>query len=282
VRLLGLLLLALALVAWSVPAEASDLDKGELRKVTIEQKIGETVSLDLRFSERGSEAPLSHWFEGRPIVLALVYNRCPMLCSQVLQGVLGSLRALELEPGTDFDFLAVSFDPDEDPATTSDARSTFLRRLAKPGAEKAVHFLNGTAEPIAALTDAVGFHYEYDTTLGQYAHPSAIIVLTPEGKVARYFFGTEYSPRDLRFALHEASDGKVGSVTDDLLMLCYRYDPATGTYSASVMTAIRAGGVLTVLGLALFMARNLRRDRRRAKAPPTGGAGPAGEGAVAP
>jgi protein SCO1/2 len=272
--LIALLLLWSASLLWSGSARAdsdgeplpdapkSTLGKVALRGVTIEQKIGQALPLELRFTEGSDdEAPLARYFGERPIILALIYNRCPMLCGQVLQGVLGSLRVLDLDPGEDFELLAVSFDPEEDPAITADARATFLRRLGRPGAEGGVHFLRGAAEPIAALTDAVGFRYEYDQALDQWAHPSAIMVLTPEGKVARYFFGSEYSPRDLRLALREASDGKVGSITDDLLLLCYRYDPSSGTYSAAVINAIRAGGVATVAALLFFMVRT-RRERR--------------------
>lgn len=244
-------------------AEASRLGKDDLRTIRIDQKLDEQVPLDLTFHEGGRSVALADIVGDKPVVLALIYNRCPMLCNQVLQGLLGALKVLELSAGPDFDILAVSFDPEEDPATAVKARNNFLKHYPREDAATGVHFLTGEAPAIAALTDAVGFRYEYDEDLGQWAHAAALVVLTPEGKVARYFFGTEYSPRDMRLALREASDGKVGSVTDDLLLLCYRYDPVSGTYSATVVNAIRVGGLATLLALALFIGRSLRRERTR-------------------
>jgi protein SCO1/2 len=244
------------------PAAASRLDKKELQRIRIDQRIGNVVPLNLEFENVDGEVKLSDVVGDKPIILALVYNRCPMLCDQVLQGLIGSLKVLELDAGTDFDVLVVSFDPEEDAAMAADARTTFLRRYRRDGAGEGVHFLTGDQPAIDTLTDAVGFRYEYDEQLKQYAHAAAITVLTPEGKVARYFFGSEYSPRDLRFALHEASNGDVGELTTALLLLCYQYDPQTGTYSASVVNAIRVGGIATVLALAWFIGRSIRRDRK--------------------
>lgn len=258
--------LCAAALACASDVSASTLDKSELQRVWIDQRIGNQLDLSLPFAEDGQPATLDRYFGPRPVVLALVYNRCPMLCNQVLAGLVGALKVLDETPGSDFDVLAVSFDPEEEPRMAAAARATLLRRYGRPEAEGGIHFLTGARAPIASLTDAVGFRYQYDEALDQYAHPSALIVLTPGGKVARYFFGTEYSPRDLRLALHEASEGAVGSLTDDLLLLCYRYDPASGTYSATIVNAIRAGGIATVLALGLFMGRSLRRDRRRTKA----------------
>ncbi len=259
-----LVVVALAITAtWSVPTSASRLDKKALRRIGIDQPIDHPVPLDLPFKSGERDIVLSDVTGGKPTVLALVYNKCPMLCDQVLQGLVGSLRVLKLSAGTDFNVVAVSFDPEEDSATAADARTTFLRRYKRDGADDGVFFLTGKQPAITALTDAVGFRYEYDEDLQQYAHASAIMVLTPDGKVARYFFGTEYSPRDMRLSLREASDGKVGSVTDDLLLLCYRYDPESGTYSATVVNVIRLGGVITFFALALFIGRSLRRERKQ-------------------
>lgn len=250
-------------LTWSATAAASSLNKETLTEIRIDQHIGDDVPMDLRFVSEGREVSLAEITGKRPIVLALVYNRCPMLCDQLLHGLLGTLKVLDLEVGKDFDIVALSFDPNEDTAITSDARTEFLRLHGRVNAKHGVHFLTGSSAAIEELTRRVGFHYRYDEQSKEFAHPSGLVILTPEGKIARYFFGTEFSPRDLRLSLREASDGEVGSVTDDLLLLCYQYDPASGTYSATVVNVIRVGGVATVLALALFVGGSLRRDRRR-------------------
>lgn len=255
-------LLTLLMLCWSSNATASSLGKESLTAIRIDQHIGDVVPMDLRFVSAGREVTLAEITEQRPIVLALVYNRCPMLCDQLMHGLLGTLKVLDLEVGKDFDIVAVSFDPNEDTALTADARTEFLRLHGKVNAKNGVHFLTGSSPAIEELTRRVGFHYVYDPQSKEFAHPSGLVILTKEGKIARYFFGTEFSPRDLRLSLREASDGQVGSVTDDLLLLCYQYDPSTGTYSATVVNAIRVGGVATLLALALFIGGSIRRDRR--------------------
>ncbi len=267
--LVVLLTLGCVVVCWLAPAAAwaSSLGKSELTAIRIDQRLGEQVPMEHAFMSAGREVTLRELGAGKPIVLALVYNRCPMLCNQVLQGLIGTLKVVDLDPGEDFAVVAVSFDPEEDEALTRDVRSTFLRRWGRADAAAGVHFLTGEAPAIEALTDAVGFRYQYDELSKEYAHPSGLVVLTPEGRVARYFFGSEFSPRDMRLALREASNGEVGSITDELLLLCYQYDPQSGTYSASVVNAIRAGGVATLLALVWFIGRSVRRERRRPEAP---------------
>ena len=245
----------------------SALGPGELRDIGVEQKIGDRVPLDAELVDAaGRRVTVGRLVGDRPVILALVYNRCPMLCNQVLSGLLASLKILELSAGHDFDVLAVSFDPDEPTARAAESRVSFLRRDGRDGVEEGVRFLTGEESQIRRLTDAVGFRYQYDPEIDEYAHAAALVVLTPDGTVARYFYGTEYSPKDMRLALVEASDGEVGTVTDDLLLLCYQYDPQSGTYSATAVGAIRLGGVLTLAAMVGFVGVSLRRERRRRRA----------------
>jgi protein SCO1 len=259
------LLAFLAFLAAAPPCFArSSIAPQELRSISIEQRIGEKVPGELPFrDESGAAVELERYYGKRPIILALVYNSCPMLCSQVLSGMVAAMRVLKLDAGRDFDALVVSFDPKESSATAAAQKAKYLRRYDRAGAEGGIHFLTGDEEPIRALTSAVGFRYQYDPELGQYAHASAIMVLTPDGRVARYFFGTEYSARDLRLALVEASGGKLGGLSDGLMLLCYRYDPSSGSYSATAVGAVRIGGAVTLGVLAGFIGLSLRRERRR-------------------
>lgn len=259
-------LLALALTAGAAPQgfARGSIAPQELRSISIEQRIGNQVPGALPFrDESGAPVQLERYYGKRPIVLALVYNSCPMLCSQVLSGMVAAMRVIKLDAGRDFDALVVSFDPKESSATAAAQKAKYLHRYDRAGAEGGVHFLTGDEEPIRAITDAVGFRYQYDPELGQYAHASAIMVLTPDGRVARYFFGTEYSARDLRLALIEASGGKLGGLSDGLMLLCYRYDPSTGTYSATAVGAVRVGGAVTLGMLAGFIGLSIRRERKR-------------------
>ena len=264
------LLLLLMLLPAAAQAQTS-LDADQLREVGIEQRIEQQIPLDASFvDEQGRDVQLREFFaDEKPVVLALVYNRCPMLCNMVLSGLISTLRVMKLEPGKDFEVLAVSFDSKEPFTVAARQKAKYLKRYGRVYTEPGWHFLTGGQPAISALTEAVGFNYRYDPNTDQFAHASAILVLTPQGEVARYFYGTEYSPRDVRLALVEASAGKVGSVTDDLLLLCYRYDPSSGTYSASAINAIRVGGTFTLLGLVVFVAMSLRRERRGQLEPQT-------------
>jgi protein SCO1/2 len=233
-------------------------------EVGFEQRIDERLPLDIELrDERGAPVRLSGLFGGRPVVLALVYYGCPMLCGQVLSGLLSSVRTLTLDAGSAFDIVVVSFDPRETAALAAAKKAAYVERYDRPGGERGWHFLTGDAPAIERLTAAAGFRFAYDERLGQFAHPAGIIVVTPDGRLARYFFGTEYSPRDLKLALVEASEGRVGGLADRLMLLCYRYDPKSGTYSATAVSAVRFGGAATVAGLAAYIAVMLRRERRR-------------------
>lgn len=235
------------------------------RTVTIDQKLDAQVALDLRFRDEASrDVRLGDYFTGkRPVILTLVYYECPMLCTQVLNGLVRSLKVVNLEPGRDFELVTVSFNPRETPQLAAEKKFSYLEQYDKPTAADAWHFLTGDSAQIAQLAETVGFHYAYDTSSGQYLHASAIMVLTPGGKVSAYQFGIEYSPRDLQLSLVNASNGEIGSLADRVLLLCYNYDPHTGKWGFTAMTAVRITAVLVMIALGVFMTRSIRRDRRR-------------------
>lgn len=235
-----------------------------LREVAYEQRLDAQLPLDAPFrDESGRPVRLGDYFTGRPVVLALVYYDCPMLCTQVLNGLVASLRVLSFEAGREFDVVAVSFDPREKPELAAAKRRSYLERYGRSGVENGWHFLTGDEQAITRLTSAVGFRYVYDKETSQFAHPAGITVVTPAGRLARYFFGIEYAPRDLRFALVEASDGRIGSPVDQVLLYCYHYNPATGKYGLVTMRLVRLGGILTVLALGMFIVLMQRRERYR-------------------
>jgi protein SCO1/2 len=234
-----------------------------LREVGIDQKLDRPVPLDLEFSdEDGRTVRLGEYLGTRPVVLALVYYECPMLCTQVLNGLVGSLEALTFTPGQEFEVVVLSFDPGETPAMAAEKKRTYMRRYGRPDSASGWHYLTGREEAIAALADAVGFRYAYDEAIDQYAHPAAITVLTADGRISKYLYGIEFAPRDLRLALVEAGEGRIGTAVDQALLFCYHYDPETGTYGLVVMNLVRVGGVLTVVGLGAFILLTLRRERR--------------------
>jgi protein SCO1/2 len=209
---------------------------------------------------------LRRYFGARPVVLALVYYECPMLCTQVLGGLAGSLQGMSLAVGQDYDVLVVSFDPGETPAMAADRKKDFVRRYIRDAREQNIHFLTGREASIKALTSAVGFNAVYDTATDQWAHPAAITIVTAQGKVSRYLYGVEFAPRDLKLALVEASQGKIGGVVDQMLLFCYHYDPETGKYGLVIMNIVRAAGALTVLVLVGAIVYSLRRERLQARA----------------
>jgi protein SCO1/2 len=237
-----------------------------LQNVGIDQRLNEQIPLDLQFlDETGRSVRLSEYFGRKPVILSLVFYECPMLCNQVLNGLVGSLKAQSFNVGEEFDVLTVSFDPREGPALASAKKLSYMQRYQRPGAEKGWHFLTGDEKSIEALTRAVGFRYSYDAETNQFAHASGIMVLTPEGRLARYFYGIEYAPKDLRLALVESSAHKIGSPVDQLLLYCYHYDPVTGKYGPTIINIIRLGGLLTMLGVAALIFF-LQRKRRGAAA----------------
>jgi protein SCO1/2 len=232
-----------------------------VRNVGIDQKLNEQLPLDIEFrDDNGQMVKLAEYFRSKPVILSLVYHECPMLCSEVLNGLLSSLRVLKFDVGREFDVLTVSFNPREDSALARSVKESYLKRYKRPGAEAGWHFLIGDQASIDRLTKAVGFRYTYDSQKNQFAHASGIMVLTPQGRLSRYFYGIEFAPRDLRLGLVEASQNKIGSVADQVLLFCYHYDPVTGKYGFVIMTAARILGVLFVIGLGMFIAVMLHRE----------------------
>ncbi len=237
-----------------------------LREIGFDQKIDETLPLDVELrDEQGRQVRLGEYFGRRPVVLAFVYYDCPMLCTQVLSSMTSTFGVLALDPGKDFEIVVVSFDPRETPALAAEKKALYLDRFGRPGTEHGWHFQTGDEASVKRLTGAAGFRYAWDQQTGQFAHPAGVIVTTPDGRLARYLFGLEYGPRDLRFALVEASEGRVGPAVDSLLLYCYHYDPMTGRYGLVVMRALRVAGAATVLLLGAFIAVMVRRERRGAR-----------------
>jgi protein SCO1/2 len=235
-----------------------------LREVDIIQKLDEQLPLDLAFRDsEGRDVTLGDFFgHNRPVLLAPVYYDCPMLCSLILNGVVRAARTLSLSAGKEYDILVFSIDPKETPARAAESKRSSLLRYDRAGSEGGWHFLTGSQESIRRLTDAIGFRYSYDAETGLFNHASTVVALTPEGKISRYFYGVEYAPRDLQFGLIEASQNRIGSPVDHVLLYCFNYDPVTGQYGLVVMNVLRLFGVATVLALGGFMWYSLRRERR--------------------
>ena len=243
-----------------------------LREVNIAQRLNEPIPPDIFFrDEDGKAVHLGDYFGKKPIVLSLVYFDCPALCTEVLNGELRTMKAISLDLGKDFDAITVSFEPKDTPALAKAKRDVYAGQYGRPGAARNWHFLTGEQASIDALTQAAGFHYAYDSSSRQYAHAAAILVLTPHGRVARYFYGVTYPARDFRLGLVEASEGKIGTPTDHALLYCYQYDPMTGKYGLIVMNVVRAAGLLTLLVLGIFMFVMFRRERNHPKGPPAVG-----------
>ncbi len=235
-----------------------------LRGVGFDQRVNEQVPLDLAFrDEAGQEVHLNDYFHGKPVILILAWYRCPMLCNEVLNGVTRSMLDMSLAAGKDFEVVTVSFDPREGPELATAKKKTYMERYGRPDAEAGWHFLTGDEKSINRLTDAVGFRYSYDEYNQQFAHASGIMVLTPVGKLYRYFLDIKYPARDLQLSLVQASDNKIGTVVDQALLFCFHYDPAQGKYGPAVMNFVRLGGVLTLLaigGMVLALRRMGRRE----------------------
>lgn len=238
-----------------------------LKEVDIVQKLGQKIPLDTPFvDETGKDVKVGDYFGKRPVVLALVYFECPMLCTQVLNGAFSTMDAMPFTTGNEFDLLVISFDPGETPALAAQKKKAYFERYRRPGSDAGMHFLTGRPESIKAITDAVGFKYAYDAAIDQFAHPAALTVLTNTGEVSRYLYGIEFAPKDLRLALVEAGQGHVGSAVDQALLYCYHYDPETGKYGFVIMNVIRLGGILTVAVLGVFIVRNVRGRRPEGRA----------------
>lgn len=241
--------------------------RGALKEVAFEQNLNAQVPLTTKFrDEQGQTVELSEYFGKRPVVLVMGYSNCPLLCSQVLGQITRSLRPLEYSIGKEFDVLTVSINPKETPEQADSQRRNYLKRYNRPGSESGWHALTGDEKSIERLAKAVGFRYTYNPKLNLYAHAAGFVLLTPAGRISRYFYGVDFPARELKYALIEASASRIGSPIDKLLMYCYDYDPATGKYTFAIMNATRVFGVATALALGTFMLVMFRRDRRMARA----------------
>jgi protein SCO1/2 len=245
------------------PAPPAQTLPPALEGVGFDQRLGERLPLDVHLrDEHGRAVPIGAYFTERPVVLAFVYYECPMLCTLVLNGLTSALKAVPFSPGRDFEIVTVSFDPRDTPALAARKKEHYVAALGAPAAAAGWHFLTGDSAAVRTLTEAAGFRYTYDAERGEFAHASGLLVLTPDGVISRVLYGIEYAPKDVRLALVEAGEGKVGSFVDQLLLFCFHYDPAAGQYGAAVLNLIRAGGLLMLAGLAGFVLVSLRRDRR--------------------
>ncbi|HSS21867.1 MAG TPA: SCO family protein [Pyrinomonadaceae bacterium] len=240
-----------------------------LNDVGIDQKLNEQLPLDLMFTdENGQRVKLGQYFGKKPVVLSLVYYQCPMLCNQVLNGMVTAFKVMAFKPGEEFEVVTISFDPNETPALAAAKKNTYVNYLPeskRASAANGWHFLTADAASIKQITDSVGFRYHWDEPTKQFAHASGIFVSTPEGKLARYFYGIEYAPRDLRLGLIEAADNKIGTPADQLLLYCFHYDPTTGKYGARIMNVMRLAGVATVLAVVGMLLAMRRRGQGRAE-----------------
>jgi protein SCO1/2 len=264
------LLILLTVLARTIAPGQQTVPSKVFTEVGLDQKLGAWVPLDISFrDEQGKQISLQSLMTGKPVILSLVYYECPMICTEVLNGMVRSFSQLSLDLGRDYDVITVSINPREQSSLAASKKEHYLQLLGHPEASNSWHFLTGDSSSIKRLADAVGFRYVYDETTQQYAHPTGITVLTSKGQIARYLYGVDYPPKDLKFALIEASQNTVGSAVDQVLMLCYKYDPLTGKYGLIAMNLIRGAGVLMIVvmggGIAMFLWRE-RKNRRSAMA----------------
>ena len=245
-------------------AETASTTPAPLKEVTFRQQLNQQLPLETRFTdEAGRDVRLGDYFKtGKPVVLAFVYYQCPMLCIQVMNGISSALTALPFVPGKDFDVVLVSFDPRDTPQAAAEKKQAHLQYWSSEKTAAGWHFLTGDETAIRQATQAAGFSYRWDPSTQQFAHVSGVLVVTPDGRLSRYFYGIEYSPKELRLALVDSGEGKVGTVIDELLLYCFHYDPASGRYGVVVMNLIRLGGVVTVAFMAGFILLMRRRDMR--------------------
>jgi protein SCO1/2 len=269
-------IVAVVMLAWSAaaaaqsgpagmmpdPGEAATSQSDILAQVRYDQRLDEQVPGDLLFrDETGRAVQLGSYFGPRPILLALVYYECPMLCSQVLTGLTSALDVMTFNPGQEFEVVVVSFNPKEGPLLASAKKKSYMERYNRPGTESGWHFLTGPPESIAQLTRAVGFNYVWDERTKQFAHAAGAVLLTPHGKVSKYYYGVEFSARDLRLGMVEAAKDQIGTPVDNLLLYCYHYDPLTGKYGFVAMRAVQLGGIVTIVGMLTFWIVMWRRER---------------------
>lgn len=249
------------------------MPKDVIKGVRFEQKLNSQIPLELTFrNESDQPVQLAEYFGQKPVILVFAYYECPMLCTLVLNGLLDSLEELAFDAGDQFQVVTVSIDPDETPALAAEKKDVYLEFYGRPGADKGWHFLTGNQAAIEELTQAAGFYYQYDPEQDEYAHPTGIIIVTPEGKIARYLYGIKYPSRDVRLGLVEAAENKIGSAVDQVLLACYHYDPSVGKYNLAIMNIIRIAGLATVAVLGAVVLVMLRRERRKIESGVGGGA----------
>jgi len=238
-----------------------------LKTIGIEQKLGAQMPLDVEFKdEDGKAVKLGSYFNtGRPVIIAFVYYECPMLCNQVLNGLSGSLKGITLDAGKDFDVVAISFDARENdkPDLAKNKKASYVERYGRVGAEKGWHFLTGTQESIDKAASAAGFSYKWDEKSEQFAHAAGVMIATPEGKLSRYLYGIDYSPKDVKFGIMESNENKVGTAAEQLLLYCYHYDPSTGKYGLAILRVMRLGGVLTLVLMGVMGFVFWRRNKKK-------------------
>jgi len=259
----GLIVVALPIILaaqqMGIPATSVPLI---MQGVGIDQNLNAQIPLELTFKdETGQVVRLGQFFRGKPVVLALVYYECPGLCDLVLNGLSHAMEQISLNVGSDYEVVTVSFNPQETWQLAGAKKANYVEKYQRTGAQAGWHFLTGQKDAIKTLADTVGFHYNWDPVSKQFAHASGILVLTPEGKIARYFYGIQYKPRDFRLGLVEASANKIGTPADQVLLFCYHYDPTTGKYGMAITQVTRALGTATVLALGAFVFIMLRRER---------------------
>lgn len=254
--------IGLALLGVASTASAQNVPLGILDEVAIEQRLDERLPLEATFRDaRGREIELGSVFGERPVLLAPVYYECPMLCQEVLRGLVRGLKGIPFDVGIELDVVAISFDAGETPELARSKREEILDLYGERGNTGGWHFLTGDEATIDRFTESIGFRYAYDEARDEFAHASAVVLATPDGRIARYFFGLDYAPRDLRLGVVEASNGTVGGAVEALLLYCYHYDPLTGAYGVVIMNVLRIAGLVTVLLLGGFILVSLRRDR---------------------
>ena len=252
-------------LALAASARADDSRPAALRDVGIDQQLDRPLPLDLWFrDEAGKVVRLGDFFGAKPVVLTLAYYHCPMLCPLALEGLVRSLRPLSISAGAEFEMVTVSIDARETSAQAADKKQKLISQYGRKGAAAGWHFLVGDADNVERLARAVGFRYHYDAASDQFAHATGLVVATPQGRISRYLYGVDHAPRDVQLALVEASDNRIGTLADQLLLFCYHYDPATGKYGPAAMTAVRIAGALTVVILGGFIAFQIRHEERGA------------------
>ncbi len=239
-----------------------------LQSIGIEQKLGDKLPMDVELKdEDGRAVKLGDYFsKGKPVIIAFVYYECPMLCNQVLNGLTGSLKGINFDAGKDFDVLAISFDARENdkPELAKNKKAGYVERYGRQGSENGWHFLTGSQASIDQVTKAAGFSYKWDEKSNQFAHAGGIMITTPDGKLARYLYGIDYAPKDLKFGLMESAESRVGNPAEQLLLYCYHYDPSTGKYGLAILNVIRLGAIATLIGMGAMALVFWRRNKRKA------------------